>query len=251
MTVRVTTLKGIDAGAYYVEALPCYYLDAGEPRGVWRGSASEVLGLQGEVDEDAFLALMGGLHPGTGELLGRRYGDDSVRGFDITASAPKSVSVLFALGDEDVRGAVVDAHDRAVGAMVEWVERHAHTRYRMDGQVAVVDAEGLVAACFRQHTSRALDPQLHTHVVVPNRVRSPDGRWLALDARTIKLDQRTLSTLYHAGLRAELTRTLGVAWREPVNGIAELAWVPEAVRVEFSSRADAVRERREEKLERF
>jgi conjugative relaxase-like TrwC/TraI family protein len=251
VTVRVTTLKGHDAGAYYVEALPSYYLDAGEPPGAWRGSAAGLLGLEGEVDDDAFLALMGGLHPGTGELLGRRYGDDSVRAFDITASAPKSVSVLFALGDDDVREAIVDAHDRAVGAMVEWVECHAHTRYRIDGEVAVVDAEGIVAAWFRQHTSRALDPQLHTHVVVSNRVRSPDGRWLALDARTIKLDQRTLSALYHAGLRAELTRTLGVAWREPVHGIAELAWVPEAVLVEFSSRTDAVRERREEKLERF
>ncbi len=77
--------------------------------------------------------------------------------------------------------------------MVDWIERHAHTRYRINGQVAVVDAEGIVAAAFRQHTSRALDPQLHTHVVIANRVRSDDGRWLALDARTIKVDQRTLS----------------------------------------------------------
>jgi conjugative relaxase-like TrwC/TraI family protein len=251
MTVRVTTLKGSDAGAYYVEALPSYYLDAGEPPGVWRGSAAALFGLEGEVDEDTFLALMAGLHPETHDLLGRRYGDDSVRGFDITASAPKSVSVLFALGNEDVRDAVVDAHDRAVGAMVDWVERHAHTRYRIDGEVAVLDAEGIVAACFRQHTSRALDPQLHTHVVVPNRVRSPDGRWLALDARTIKLDQRTLSALYHAGLRAELTRTLGVVWREPANGIAEIASVPEDLLAEFSSRTDAVRRRIDEKLERF
>src|SRR5215204_3270993 len=152
MTVRVTTLKGSDAGAYYVEALPSYYLDEGEPPGVWRGSAAGLLGLEGDVDEDAFLALMAGLHPGMGELLGRRYGDHSVRGFDITASAPKSVSVLFALGDESIREAVVDAHDRAVGAMVEWVERHALTRYRIDGEVAVVDAEGIVAGCFRQHT---------------------------------------------------------------------------------------------------
>ena len=51
-----------------------------------------------------------------------------------------------------------------------------------------------------------LDPQLHTHVVIANRVQSPDGRWLALDARTLKRDQRTLSALYHAGLRAELHR---------------------------------------------
>ena len=56
-----------------------------------------------------------------------------------------------------------------------------------------------------------LDPQLHTHAVIANRVKAPDGRWLAFDARTVKMDQRTLSSLYHAGLRAELTRRLGVA----------------------------------------
>ena len=135
-----------------------------------------------------------------------------MRGFDVTASAPKSVSVLFALGDDATRAAVLDAHDAAVAAMVDWIEDHAHTRYRIGGQVATFDAEGIVAACFRQHTSRALDPQLHTHVVIANRVVADDGRWLALDARTIKCDQRTLSALYHAGLRAELTRSLGVAW---------------------------------------
>ena len=81
--------------------------------------------------------------------------------------------------------------------------------------MAVVDAEGIVAATFRQHTSRALDPQLHTHVVIANRVKSPDGRWLALDARLIKHDQRTLSALYHAGLRAELTQRFGVRWNQP------------------------------------
>jgi conjugative relaxase-like TrwC/TraI family protein len=251
MTVRVTTLKGADAGVYYVEALPSYYLDPGEPPGVWRGRGAGLLGLSGEVEEDAFLALMARLHPETGERLGRRYGEESVRGYDITASAPKSVSVLFAIGDEPVRQALVDAHDRAVAAMVDWVERHAHTRYRINGEVAVVDAEGIVAACFRQHTSRALDPQLHTHVVIPNRVRSPDGRWLALDARTIKLDQRTLSAIYHAGLRAELTRSLGVAWHKPVNGIAEIAHAPKELLVEFSTRTDEVRDRVDDKLNRF
>jgi hypothetical protein len=92
-----------------------------------------------------------------------------------------------------------------------WVETHAHTRMRHRGHVMCVDAEGIVVGVFRQHTSRRLDPQLHTHAVIANRVPAPDGRWLALDARTIKIDQRTLSALYHANLRSELTRRLGVA----------------------------------------
>lgn len=252
MTVRVTTLKGPDAGAYYVEHLPRYYLAGDEPDGVWQGRGANRLTLAGNVHDDAFLALMAGHDPRSpGSWLGSPHDERSVRGFDVTASAPKSVSLLFALGDERTRRDVLEAHDAAVAAMCDWVERHAHTRYRVDGKLTVVDAQGIVAAKFRQHTSRALDPQLHTHLVVVNRVMSPDGRWLTLDARTIKRDQRTLSAIYHAGLRAELVRRLGVRWELPVNGIAEVADVPDELLAEFSARTDAIRRRLDEKLDRF
>ncbi len=161
------------------------------------------------------------------------------------------MSTLFALGDGTVRAHVLGSHDAAVATVADWIEAHAHTRYRIDGEVAVVDADGIITAAFRQHTSRAGDPQLHTHLVVANRVRSPDGRWLALDARTLKLDQRTLSAVYHATLRVELTRRLGVAWGPVVNGIADIAGVPDDVLVEFSSRTGDIAHRLDVKRERF
>ncbi len=104
---------------------------------------------------------------------------------------------------------------------------------------------------FRQHTSRRHDPQLHTHAVIANRVKAPDGRWLALDARTLKIDQRTLSGLYHVGLRAELTGRLGVAWESPVNGIAEIAGIGPEVLAEFSQRTGEIERRVADKLTRF
>jgi conjugative relaxase-like TrwC/TraI family protein len=251
VTVRVTTLKGLGAGRYYTEQLPSYYLDAGEPPGRWFGRGAALLDLDGVIEDDAFLAVMAGLDPATGRDLGRRYGDESVRGFDATFSAPKSVSVLFAVGDEELGRQVTEAHDRAVDAVLGWVESQAHTRMRRRGHVVCVDAEGIVVGVFRQHTSRRLDPQLHTHAVIANRVRSPDGRWLALDARTIKIDQRTLSTLYHAGLRAELTRRVGVAWHPPVNGIAEITGIDPKVLGEFSQRTREMEHRLAGKLARF
>ena len=252
MTVRVTTLKGADAGAYYVEQLPNYYLQSGEPRGVWLGDGAQLLSLTGEVDDDAFIALMDGLDPSRPDRhLGRAYDDKSVRGFDVTCSAPKSVSVLFALGDVGIRRQVLAGHDAAVAALAGWIEHHAHTRYRIGGEVAIVDAKGIVAAAFRQHTSRALDPQLHTHLVIPNRVKSPDGRWLALDARLIKHDQQSLSAMYHAALRSELTYRLGVRWNVPEHGISEISDVPEEILAEFSSRTADVRRRIDAKLDRF
>jgi conjugative relaxase-like TrwC/TraI family protein len=251
VTARTTTLRGADAGRYYVEDQLGYYLDRGEPPGLWRGQGAARLGLDGNVDEEDFLDLLAGVDPRTGRALGTKHTDRTVRGFDVTCSAPKSASVLFAVGDDAVRQQVLESHDASVAVVVDWIERHAHCRYRINGKVCVFDAEGIGAAVFRQHTSRALDPQLHTHVVIVNRVLSPDGRWLALDGRTIKRDQQTLSRLYHAGLRAELTRRVGVRWREPVNGIAEITDVPDDVLAEFSHRTEAVDARIEEKLERF
>jgi conjugative relaxase-like TrwC/TraI family protein len=203
------------------------------------------------VDDNDFLSLMDGRDPLSGELLGTSHYERTVRGFDVTCSAPKSVSVLFAIGDDSVRHEVLDAHDAAVAAAFGWIEDYAHCRYRLDGEVWTVDARGLVAAAFRQHTSRAHDPQLHTHLVIPNRVMAPDGRWLALDARTLKHDQRTVSALYAAALRAELTTRLGVRWNEVENGQAEMADAPEEVLDAFSQRTKQMARRLDEKTERF
>ena len=251
VTARVTTLQGADAGAYYVERELGYYLDDGEPPGQWRGASAGALGLDGVVVDDDFLALMDGLDPRTGELLGTKHTERTVRGFDVTCSAPKSVSILFALGDDDIREQALAAHDAAVASVLAWVEEHAHTRFRVHGEVCTFDADGIVAATFRQHTSRELDPQLHTHVVIANRVQATDGRWLALDARTIKRDQQTLSRLYHVGLRAELIGRLGVRWLEPDNGIAEIADVSEEVLLEFSQRSRVIKSLIDDKIDDF
>jgi conjugative relaxase-like TrwC/TraI family protein len=251
LTVRVTTLKGPDAGRYYVEDLPRYYLEAGEPPGRWAGRGAALSGLVGLVDAEEFVSVLSGEDPSTGSPRGRRYGADSVRGYDVTCSAPKSVSVLWAVADEPVRAEVVAAHDAAVLAVVGFIDDQATTRPCLGRRVVVVDAAGVTAALFRQHTSRALDPQLHTHAVISAKVQAPDGRWLALDGRMIKCDQRTLSAIYHASLRAELSRRLGVAWRSPENGIAELATADPEVLAGFSSRTRDYEDRLAVKLSRF
>ena len=114
MTVRVITLR-LGAGDYYLNDLPSYYLDADEPRGRWLGIGADELGLAGELEDAEFRALMAGMDPRQSEWeLGRPYTEKSVVGFDATASAPKSVSVLWALGDEHTRSHVLAAHDAAV-----------------------------------------------------------------------------------------------------------------------------------------
>ena len=96
---------------------------------------------------------------------------------------------------------------------------------------------GFVAAAYQHRTSRAQDPHLHTHVIVANMARGSDGVWRALDGEPLlKRYRLAAGYLYQSQLRFELTRSLGVEWREPTNGMAEIAGVPEAALRAFSQR---------------
>jgi conjugative relaxase-like TrwC/TraI family protein len=218
-----------------------YYLDPCEPPGRWWGSGRAAVGLDGEVLPEHLRAVLEGQQPVTGARLGRRFGDRSARVFDATFSAAKSVSVLWALSpDPSVRAEVTAAHDAAVVAALVWLERHgAVTRRGRDG-IDQVDTRGLVAALFRQHTSRTADPQLHTHALIWAKVQDPMGKWLALDARFLKYQQRSIGWVYDAALRSELTARLGVTWGPVVDGHADIAGVPDQLIAEFSQRSTQV-----------
>ena len=124
----------------------------------------------------------------------------------------------------------------AVADAFGYVERHAAVTRRGAGGVHRIPGRGLVAAAFRHRTSRAGDPQLHTHVLVANLTLGADGRWSALDGRRIYAHAKTAGYIYEARLRAELTRELGFEWTAVRNGIADVAGVPPAVLRAFSRR---------------
>ena len=125
------------------------------------------------------------------------------------------------------------------------------TRIRADGGRLHPDTNGLTIATFRQTTSRADDPQIHTHAVISAKVQTPDGRWYALDARYLKRHQRMLGGLYQSVLRAELTHRLGVDWRPIVNGQAEIGGVPDELLDVFSKRSVDIDAALVDKLEEF
>ncbi|TDD65416.1 hypothetical protein E1262_25410 [Jiangella aurantiaca] len=111
------------------------------------------------------------------EERSRRVGHP-VSGFDVTFSPPKSVSVMWALADHGVREQIYEAHRAAVADVIATIEREvARTRIGTNG-VAQVETAGVIAAAFDHWDSRAGDPQLHTHVVIANRVQGP-GRQVA------------------------------------------------------------------------
>ena len=170
-------------------------------------------------------------------LAVRRQPKRIVVGYDLTYSVPKSVSVLWAGGDDTTRAEVLDAFDEAVTAGTRYFDRHALVvRARGEQQ----RAEDIFAADYLHVTNRALEPQLHHHVLVANYGKTTDGEGRALDARMLFLHAKTASYLAGAELRHQLTARLGVRWGEIVNGIAEIEGVPEAARAEMSTRSKEI-----------
>ena len=165
-------------------------------------------------------------------------------GVDGPLSAPKSVSVLWALADHHTQTEVLAAHRAAVTEAVSFLERwagHGLRGHQGDGQRAAhVATDGLVVAAFEHLTSRADDPQLHTHLVIANLVHGTDGKWSALDTRALFRAQRTAGYLYQAVLRGQLTERLGVGWGAVRKGVAEIDGIPTGLCREFSTRRRAI-----------
>jgi conjugative relaxase-like TrwC/TraI family protein len=208
-----------------------YYTNGTEPPGRWQGSLATELGLAGEVGAAELTTLLD--DPG--------QGDDApplrkVPGYDLTFSAPKSVSVVFGIADQGVQRVLHDAHRAAVSAALAYLEREAARVRRGQGGHRVIGAAGFLAAAFDHRTSRAGDPQLHTHVLIANQSRGEDGRWSALDGRLLYRHAKTAGYVYQAVLRAQVTEQLGIGWTRRERGIGEIAGVPREVLKTFSRR---------------
>ncbi|HEX3509965.1 MAG TPA: MobF family relaxase [Solirubrobacteraceae bacterium] len=196
-----------------------YYLtpagDLTEAPGRWLSGAEtlERLGIDpGEaVAGEDFIALMEGRHPATGAWL-RPAGADGTRGggIDVTFSAPKSVSVVWALGDPWQREQIAAAHARAVERAVDYLkERVPVVRRRYEGQVVEEHATDVIATAYGHTTARGVsgaeapDPQLHTHVVLTGAVRE-DGRFVAVASRPLFRGAREVGAFYRSALAQEL-----------------------------------------------
>lgn len=203
-----------------------YYVKAGTPTGKWLGQGLGGINRrshQAVTESDAKAVFSLAQHPDSQAVLGRPHGQTTVAhrngeeqqrhavaGFDLTFSVPKSVSVLWALADKDIQQQVLAAHHRAVDSVLSWLEAQViHTRTGRNG-VANVGAKGAIAAAFDHWESRAGDPQLHTHLVLANRVqRRSDGAWTTVDSRTLYKAVVAASEHYNGLLLDELQRILG------------------------------------------
>jgi conjugative relaxase-like TrwC/TraI family protein len=229
---------GRDRADYYLSDLARELPVAGPGR--WAGSAAEGLGLTGPIRADEFRRLLGSRHPRSGVVLGS--GRVSVPAFDLTFSAPKSASVLFALAGAEAAREVVSVHNQAVAGSLSYLEHHAITATRQSGSSRVVlPTSGAVAAVFTHGVSRNGDPHLHSHLVMANLVHGADGRWSACDRRGIAAHRLAAAAVYEAHLRAGLAAALGVRWTGGPGRTLEVAGVGPELLGAFSSRAADIR----------
>jgi conjugative relaxase-like TrwC/TraI family protein len=221
---------------YYIDTVAKgkddYYTHRGEAQGQWHGSGAQDRGLDGAVEDEQFLNL----------LTEPTANPKKVLAYDLTFSAPKSVSIIYGIGDRDVSSAAREAHDEAVRDALDYMERHATWTRRGHAGKHRLRGEGLTIATFRHRTSRAGDPQLHTHAVVAN-TTTADGTATALDGRALYAHARTAGFLYQAALRHHLTQNLGVEWEPVHNGVAEISGIDDEVLKHFSRRSQEIRER--------
>jgi conjugative relaxase-like TrwC/TraI family protein len=214
-----------------------YYSGRGEAPGEWVGSGAEALGLSGRVGPEAFSALIAGLDPNDPSVRLRASAQDpKVAAYDLTFSAPKSLSVLFAIAPERVSGQLIACHEEAVRAALGYLEDTAVMVRRGHGGERVELAGGLIAAAYRHRMSRALDPQLHTHVVTANLAQGSDGRFTALHGAALYRSAKTAGYLYQSHLRALVSERLGLEWGAVSKGAAELSGVERPVLEHFSKR---------------
>lgn len=212
----------------------------------------------------------------------------SVAGFELVFNPPKSVSVLWALAPTSVQEQIKAAHEQALQETLAILERDALRTRVGAGGVAQLEVLGAVATGFDHWDSRDGDPQLHTHLLIANRVQTPDGRWRTIDSRhALAPHLVTLSETYDAALMDALSNRLGVQWTErtaavdergyarfaqarglsdsqearalfaDANGVAarnrkwEIAGIPPRLLDEFSQRSTAIAKAKDDLIEEF
>lgn len=171
---------------------------------------------------------------------------NSVAGFDMVFTPPKSVSLAWGLGDKTLREGVQKAHEAAIGDVVKFLEDQVVMTRRGRNGVRQIDIEGgLIATKFRHWDSRSGDPNLHDHLVISNRVKGADGQWSAIDGRTLYQWNVAASELYNAKLAEHLESELGLvcvpdATKSELSPVMEIAGINREMVEQFSSRRSEI-----------
>lgn len=220
-----------------------YYRKGSETPGRWLGSGAPSLGLSGDVREKNFGNALRGTHPESGDALVARAGKEHRAGWDLTFSAPKSVSVVWATADPDRREKIEAAQREAVQDAIIFMEEQAGYGRRRHGG-GEHEPVKLVVSAFDHQASRAGDPQIHTHCFVHNMALRSDGTWGGLESRYFYEWQKAGGAVYRAVLAAKL-KALGLEITRDKESF-RVAGVPRTLERDLSKRRQEIEKAAEE-----
>ncbi|MDW7644081.1 MAG: MobF family relaxase [Desulfuromonadales bacterium] len=217
-----------------------YYQAGGEPPGQWLGQGCQSLNLAGQIDSDNYRRLFNGYDPHLGAVvpLVQSAGRENHRpGWDFCFSAPKSVSTVWSQADHETRQKIQAAQDRAVRAALDHLEGCAVTRRGKGGAEAERPA-GLICAGYEHSTSRAQDPQLHTHMLVANLCARQDGTFGTLEPLEMFENKMAAGAIYRAELATEMQK-MGFSVERDGDSF-RIVGSPKDLEKEFSKRREAI-----------
>lgn len=165
----------------------------------------------------------------------------AVAGFDLVFTPPKSVSIAWGLGDEQLRRGIESAHERAIQDVIRHLEKNiVMTRRGRNGVRQIETSSGVIGTKFRHWDSRAGDPNLHDHVVIANRVQGVDGQWSSIDGRMIYAYGVEASELYNSLVQQYVIELTGLQFEaRSLNGkkpVHEIVGIDDEMVRAFSSR---------------
>lgn len=237
--LSIAALSGGQGNYYLALARDDYYLKGGEPPGQWLGKGAERLGLTAQVGGPELKQLLRGFSSdGTRPLIQGAGSPKHQPGWDLTFSSPKSVSALWSQADPDVRRVIQEAQTAAVREALDYLQDAAAlTRRGRGGQTR--EPTNLVVAAFDHGTSRAQDPQLHTHCLVLNVGVREDGTTGTILSQPLYAHKLAAGAVYRAELSNQLEKRLGVVVERRQSWF-EVEGIPAELIDDFSKRREQV-----------
>ncbi|MFT6220355.1 MAG: conjugative relaxase-like TrwC/TraI family protein, partial [Rickettsiales bacterium] len=242
--LSISKITSSKAASSYYEKDDYYAKDdpKHQKQSTWIGAGAKSLGLNGEVLKEDFQKILAGELP-NGRVLGKNKDGEFVHdaGRDLTFSAPKSVSIMALVYNDE---SLIDAHSAAVARTIEIVERDfLKTRTIINKEVVIEPAEKLIAATFKHFISREQDPQLHTHAVIANATTDKTGFWKCALFDDIYENKKLIGAIYRSEL-AIRAKELGYEIEpKEKESLFEIKGVSKELMETFSTRSKQIREK--------